>query len=115
EAPLTGPANTKLAALAGKVTAKVPEVVIGEPETARRVEGTDIATDLTVPSPTADFDTQFGLPDASVVNTRLLPAPAPKRSGLNIPVEIFEVSNAGISAATMERKVGAPAAPVDGP
>ena len=43
-APVVGPANTRLAPLTGRVTANVPLLVIGDPVTANRVAGTDIAT-----------------------------------------------------------------------
>ena len=46
--PDVGPANTVLAVCVAKDTARVPLVVIGDPDTLRK-PGTVIATDVTVP------------------------------------------------------------------
>ena len=53
-APVVGPENTVLAVCVSKVTASVPEVVMGEPATSNTAVGTVRATEVTVP-PKAPF------------------------------------------------------------
>ena len=48
--PVVGPENTVFAVSVASVTASVPEVVTGEPDTDKN-EGTVMATDVTVPEP----------------------------------------------------------------
>jgi hypothetical protein len=62
--PLAGPAKTVLAVSVVRATARVPEVVIGEPATVKKL-GTVIPTLVTVPPPIDVFVAKVTRPSAS--------------------------------------------------
>lgn len=111
-APVTpsGAANTAFALCVARARVSVPVVVTGDPVTLK-MDGAARATLVTVPEPTV-IVCHDPSPRKNVVE---LATPLPKRAVAIVPVVILLASSDGISAATIERSVGAASAPVVGP
>jgi len=84
----------------------VPDTVTGDPD-AVKIDGTERATDVTVPDP----DVIVCHVPSPRRNVEEFAVPLPKRAAEIVPVVILAASNAGISAATRVRIIGAPDTP----